>query len=133
MIRKIRSKASAVALAVALATTNSLFFAAPAHAAVSGTVLCNTYTSQYSVVGVWINSSNDTHDGWASWSRVPGQPWKATYSKSNVASGESYKVHVGCGGTTSNWNQTAYSLWVTGNHDFICHVSSSPAHRVCSS
>jgi hypothetical protein len=131
MLKKLRSKIGVAVAATTVAVTPALFLASPAHAAVSGTALCDAYNPSIPIVGVWINSSNDAHDGWATWSRVSGQPWKATYSKSNIAAGETYKVHVGCGGTTASWNQTAYSGWVTGGQNFICHVSNSPAQRVC--
>lgn len=97
----LRSKIAMLASILMLSAGISVLPALPASAAVNGTVECDAGSS-YPVVGVWINSSNDAHDGWAAWYRLPGQPNKATYSKSNIASGESYKVHVGCGGTTSN-------------------------------
>lgn len=133
MKRKLRSTALASAGALAIAAGVSVFAAGPANAAVSGSVTCDTYSSTYKVVGVWIDSTNNAHDGFASWSPYAGAPWTASYSKGNIAAGESYKVHVGCGGTTSSWGQTAYSPFVTGGHDFICHVTSAPAQRVCSS
>jgi len=125
-----RSKILAPIGVVLMAASISIVGAPPAQAAVSGTVECDA-GSAYPVVGVWINSTNNAHDGFASWSRFSGQPHRASYSKGDIASGESYKVHVGCGGTTSSWGQTAYSGTVTGGHDFICHVSNSPAQRVC--
>ncbi|KXP08407.1 hypothetical protein [Tsukamurella tyrosinosolvens] len=90
---------------------------------------CDTYSSTFKVVGVWIDSSNNAHDGWAAWTAVSGSPWTATYSKSDIA--ESYKVNVGCGGSPSSWAQTAYSDFVTGGQDFICHVTATPSQRVC--
>ncbi len=119
---------SATVLLMAIFVMSS---AKPAYAAVGGTVTCDAYSPSYPVVGIWIDSSNNAHDGWASWSPVPGQPWKATFSKSDV--NESYKVHVGCGGDKNNWGQSSYSGWVTGHNDFICHVSWVANQRVCNS
>lgn len=130
MKNKIRSRVAGLLGATLIAMIPGLSVATPmASAAIGGSVTCDAYSANFKVVGVWIDSSNNAHDGWASWTAVPGQPWTASFSKGNVS--ESYRAHVGCGGTTQNWAQTSYSGWVTGNHNFICHVSSSPAQRVC--
>lgn len=132
MRKMLRTKLPALLSAAVITTGFGLGIAAPANASIGGTVTCDAYSTSYPVVGVWIDSSNNAHDGWASWTAVPGQPWTASYSKGDVS--ESYKVHVGCGGTPSSWNQTAYSqTWLTGYQNFICHVSFVANQRICNS
>lgn len=114
---------------IAITAGLTLFAVAPANAAVSGTVECDA--GGYNVVGVWIDSTNNAHDGFASWTPLSGWPEKATYSKGDIAVNESYSVHVGCGGNTTTWGQTAYSGPVTGGQEFVCHVTATVSQRVC--
>lgn len=104
------------------------YFTSPERTAVSGTVTC---AKHYPVVGVWIDSSNDAHDGWASWSPISGEAWKASYYKGGTH--EAYDVHVGCGGTPQHWGMTAYSGTVTGHQDFTCRLGPTRSQRVCNS
>ena len=131
MLKSVRSRVAALLGTIALAATPIVLAAPAANAAVGGTVTCDAYSSSWPVTGVWIDSTNNAHDGWASWSAVAGQPWKANFSKSDVA--ESYRVFVGCGGTTQSWRVTTTSGWVNGYHDFICHVSTTQTQTPCDS
>lgn len=127
--RKVAHALSVMVLVTMMLFMFGAFDAGPASAAVNGTVECIPGTTTWSVVGIWVESSNSAHSGWAGWTPVSGQPWKASYSKSQVASNESYRLHVGCGGDPYTWRSTSYTPWTTGNQNFLC----DPAHSSCSS
>lgn len=108
-----------VALAVLLGLAGSGIVALPASAAttVQGKVVC---VSQRSVVGVWIQAESGG-SGWASWSATSGAAYEARYSRS-LPSGGRYQVHVGCGGTSSNWASNNKSSYVGGTTNyFTCY------------
>lgn len=69
-----------------------------ATSSVSGVVVCTTGNP---VVGVWVDSSAGG-SGWAGWSRQPGAPHVAQYSRA-ISPGGSVSLHVGCGGEPSRW------------------------------
>lgn len=125
-----RTKLALVSMGILTLTAGiTLSTVSPAEAAVNGTVVCGAYSSSYPVVGVWIDSTNNSHDGWATVIHISGQPWKVKFSKSDI--NESYSVHVGCGGKKSDWEQEAKSGFATGPQDFICHVSFVANQRIC--
>lgn len=72
--------------------------ASAAGAGVSGVVVC---ASGQQVVGVWVDSPAGG-SGFANFSRQPGAPHVAQYSRT-VTAGGSVSLHVGCGGTPSSW------------------------------
>lgn len=93
--------------------------AVPAMAAtetISGTITCFYGNDQN--VGVWVETSSGT-SGWAALgTNADGQ---STYSYNKVNVGASYRLHVGCSGTPSNWGTTFYTPYVTGTYyDWIC-------------
>lgn len=84
-------------LAAAILLASSFIPADPAAAAVtvSGDVVCNQGGP---VVGVWIQAAGGS--GWASGTSV--------FSRSGVTT--PWTVHVGCGGTPSNWKYKVYGV-----------------------
>jgi hypothetical protein len=95
---KLRRAAVFASLVTALAGAGTLVMAEPALAAVtvSGDVVCNQGTGP--VVGVWIQAAAGS--GWASGTSV--------FRKSGVT--VPWTVHVGCGGTPSNWRYAVYGV-----------------------
>jgi hypothetical protein len=85
-------------LAAAVVLVSFLLPVSPAAASVtvSGDVVCNQGTGP--VVGVWIQAAAGS--GWASGTSV--------FSKSGVT--VPWTVHVGCGGTPSNWKYAVYGV-----------------------
>jgi hypothetical protein len=92
-----------VALLAARSTLVSLF---TGNGSVTGTVICE---SGRPVVGVWIAASSGQRDsGWAHLGA--GYPGHSTVTYSyQLGNDGSYSVHVGCGGTTSDWASSNYS------------------------
>jgi hypothetical protein len=82
---------------------------------ISGEVSC---VSGNSVEGVWVQASDGA--GWAPWQGLGNgstSTWWYTLPKD-----ESYSLHVGCGGTTSNWAVATYTPTVTGSsNSFNCY------------
>ena len=90
--------------------------AAPAQAATMpyhGTVDC----AGYNVVGIWVEQTGNS--GWAQYEQTGIAGWKNVSWHYNLGSG-SYRLHVGCGGSQSNWLTNNKTPWVTGNRDFVC-------------
>ena len=90
---------------------------APAGASttVSGQVAC----ASSDVEGIWVAATSGPA-GWATLSHPSGstisQSWRYT-----LGSGNSYILHVGCGGSPNNWTMTVYSLKLTGSgHTLTC-------------
>lgn len=67
-----------------------------------GTIICPTGQR---VDGVWVDTGSK--QGWASW-QVIGRPNEASYDYS-VGFESGYFVHVGCGGTSENWEHSDQS------------------------
>lgn len=93
--------------------------ASPAHAStkVYGSVECG---SGHNIEGLWVAASSGT-SGWA----IMNYPGNTHYNISwsyTLSSGNSYSVHVGCGGTPGNWAVTSTSEIYSGNsYNLICH------------
>jgi surface antigen len=68
---------------------------------VRGTVIC---ASGRTVVGVWIQSSAGG-SGWATFTKLPGRPHVAYYTRTMTIGSTSSSVYptVGCGGTPQSW------------------------------
>lgn len=115
----LRRVLTALAAAAALFLTGTLVGAQPAAAAtnISGSLSC---ASGRPVTGIWVNATSST-DGWAP--KTPGGGTSSTVSWTySLSAGGSYKLHVGCGGTTQNWASTSYSATISGNaHSMICY------------
>ncbi len=102
--RRVRSRAvviiAAVGAALALAAGPASARAPQTHllstVTISGDVVCNQGTGP--VEGVWIQAAGGS--GWASGTSV--------FSKSGVT--VPWTVHVGCGGSPSNWTYTVYGV-----------------------
>jgi len=94
------SRSSALAAASLLIVAGSLALAPAAQAStsVSGYVTC---VDELNVEGVWIQASGGS--GFASWSDA-GSGYYARYSRAGISG--SWTVHVGCGGSSSNWKYT---------------------------
>lgn len=88
---------------MAMVVGSAVLPAAPAVAAttISGSTTCAA-TSAGAFVGMWV-STNAGGNGWASWSRIAGDPYNVRYSKSIPSGATSVSVSVGCGGSPSNW------------------------------
>jgi len=71
---------------------------AEASTTVSGYVTC---VDELNVEGVWIQASGGS--GFASWS-ASGAGYYAYYSRGGISG--AWTVHVGCGGSRSNWEYT---------------------------
>ena len=111
-LKKILTSAIAV---FALAISGAVM-AAPAQAATMpyhGSVDC----AGYDVVGIWVDQPGNS--GWAQYEQTGLAGWHNVYWYYTL-NGTSYRLHVGCGGTQSNWLTTNLTPWVTGNHDFVC-------------
>lgn len=68
-----------------------------------GTVTC---PAGEPVEGVWIDAG--TGQGWAQWHlKSSKNPTAAEYSR-DVGEPTNYSVHIGCGGTPSNWEHADY-------------------------
>jgi hypothetical protein len=88
---------------------------------VSGVVVCE---SGAAVVGVWVQAPVSSDSGWAQQMKVGANRARYEYS----LHGSSYAVHVGCGGTPTQWASDNRSAFVpVGAHSFVCidHPASS--------
>lgn len=112
--RYARRRVAMVVLSLMVTIGIALVGATPANASttVSGYVEC---VSQNSVVGVWVDAASGT-DGWASTTST-GLNYYKKWSYA-LTSGTSYSLHVGCGGTTQNWEYAINCPWASGNHSF---------------
>jgi hypothetical protein len=92
---------------------------------VGGDVTC---LSGQPITGVWVQATG--HSGFAPWQgvSVSGQPSGSTVKWWwSLPKGESYSLHVGCGGTQASWGVALYTPVVTGSDTFICIDDSSDA------
>lgn len=91
-------RVAAVAAALTLVGGGGIFLtsAAQASVTVSGQVTC---VDELPVEGVWIQASGGS--GYASWTPTSGASYNARFSRGGVSG--SWTVHVGCGGSPSNW------------------------------
>lgn len=98
--------------AVMAATAMALANAAPAQAAVSGTVTCGNAKS---VQGVYVNAGRQS--GWAWIGKIDGAAYQVNWYRGEVPRGSSYSINVGCG----SWTTTYYSD-KNDRHsgDFVC-------------
>jgi hypothetical protein len=98
---------------------------------VSGDVTC---LSGNSVEGVWVQA--DVDSGFAPWQgvNVSGKAFGST-SKWwwRLPRGESYSLHVGCGGTQANWAVAVYTPVVSGTpNSFDCiDIASDAGYGTC--
>lgn len=93
---------------------------------VGGQVSC---TSGQSVEGVWVEAAKGS--GWAPWKGL-GNGSTSDYWYALPVS-EPYSLHVGCGGTTSDWAVSAETPTVGGTHNsFDCiDVAGQSGYRTC--
>src|SRR5690349_6589946 len=105
-----------IAVEVVAAATLVATLPEPDPAEVNGTVRC---TSGAAVQGVWIEGFSGG-SGYAS--LTPAHRHSPTVSYRYVLpSGGDYQVHVGCGGTPSDWDRTLRSSYVEpGTRHFLC-------------
>lgn len=114
-MNKFKRMAVAAAAAITVAAGATTAIAAPAQATVRyGTINC----SGGNVVGAWIDQSGNS--GWANWNYTgPGSAnWNYNFNNN------SYRIKVGCGGSSSSWaytNVSAYSNPNVGSWDYICY------------
>jgi hypothetical protein len=81
---------------------------------VAGYVQCSTM----SVDGVWVVANNGG-SGWAKWRGIDST---VAYYWYWLPHGGKYSLHVGCGGSTSQWSTASESRAVSGRfNDFFCN------------
>ena len=115
--------ALSIAAMVAAATLTIAVEPASASTTVGGYVEC---VSENSVVGVWVDAASGT-DGWATRSGSGYyQHWQYT-----LTSGNSYSLHVGCGGSSSNWRWAVNCPSATGGHSFNVYDGDIVTHPFC--
>jgi len=100
-------------------------------AVISGEVTC---MSGHSIEGVWVQASG--RSGFAPWQgvRVPGKAFGSTSRWWwKLPHGDSYSLHVGCGGTQANWGVAGHTKAVSGTrHSFDCvDIKSKPGFGRC--
>ena len=78
-----------------------------------GTVDC----MNVNVVGIWVDQPGNS--GWAQYEQTGGVGWKRV-NWYYTLNGNPYKLHIGCGGTQSNWAKTIITTQVTGNSNWYC-------------
>ena len=127
-------------LAILLIVTGVVGFAAPASAAtvslaITGLVQCNPGKP---VVGIWVNSSTGGGSGWAT-ARLRGRDATINYFRYpstgtfSTAAGTNISIHVGCGGTGTNWasdNWTPNYGASTSGHLILNAYSCQPSNWV---
>lgn len=98
LVRRVARSMRVALPGVLLIAGGAITMASPAQAAmtVSGTVQC---LDGLPVEGVWIAASGGS--GFASWTPQSGYPSVARFSRAGISG--SWTVHVGCGGSPSNW------------------------------
>jgi hypothetical protein len=97
---------TALIVAALLAARSTLVSLVTGNGVVTGTVICE---SGRPVVGVWIAASTGQRDsGWAHLGANYPTGSTVTYSY-QLGSAQAYSVHVGCGGTASDWASKNYS------------------------
>ena len=94
--------------------------ASAATGTISGSVQC--FYGNNNVVGVWVDATNGK-DGWASISNNGYGDKNYSYK---LSQGSTYKLHVGCSGTPSNWGSTMKTPVVNGNsYDWVCSYTTA--------
>jgi hypothetical protein len=98
----------------------------PSSVDVGGTVTC---MSGNSVEGVWVQA--DQGSGFAPWQGI-GDGSTSSYWYT-LPLYENYSLHVGCGGSTSDWGVALTTQQVGGTHNsFVCHdVAGDSDYGVC--
>jgi hypothetical protein len=83
-----------------------------------------------SVEGVWI-AAGKTASGWAKWQAVDSAD--VAHYWYWLPHGDSYAVHVGCGGTLPQWATAPDSRVVSGTfNDFVCFdVKGQSGYGLC--
>lgn len=116
--------------AVTTITAPVVVAATPASAAttVTGTVYCDDNAN---VEGVWVVAPSGV-SGWAAMDHSGGTVQRVGWSYGNT-NGGSYSLHVGCGGTPSNWAVPAVSGTLTGSgHALTCYSDAgTPLYGKC--
>ncbi|HVB22303.1 MAG TPA: helix-turn-helix domain-containing protein [Ktedonobacteraceae bacterium] len=88
---------------------------------ISGTVLC---TNNERVVGIWVSAVNGGSN-FATWYKTNSNGSEAAF-RYDLPDGGAYNVHVGCGGSRQDWDNTDYTENGSGTimdhhvHFFIC-------------
>jgi hypothetical protein len=95
---------------------------------ISGYVHCkNANGAVQPVEGIWIESTAGG-SAWASWAAVPNRVQSATYSKTLSWTGTSgttsVRLHIGCGGSPSNW-------WSNNRTKYYSAAGAIDLHAVC--
>ena len=104
MFAKIKKQAQYGLAALGLGLAGLAMYDSPAYAS-SGKVTCATSA----VVGMWVDVDNGT-DGFATLSNTSNPNTKNwSYNTQN----KSWRVFVGCGGTSQNWGQSISSDWTS--------------------
>lgn len=118
VLRQRKIQASLTALVLAL--LGIIFVPSPAIAGntyVHGNIFCTTKN----VEGVWIVADNDADSGWATITPSGDQSQTVSWSYYGLWNGESYRVHVGCGGSPQVWEvPTESKVDSYGAHNFNC-------------
>lgn len=105
--------------------------APPAQAAattVSGRVMC---LNSGWPVGIWVDATT-SRDGWASHSALPASggisAWGTSKWSYSLTAGGTYRLNVGCGGSSASWTMTAKSGLLSGSSSkrLVCN-DASPA------
>jgi hypothetical protein len=98
---------------------------APVARKISGHVQCTTMPME----GVWIVAKNGG-SGWAKWTGITATTARYNYT---LPKGGKYAVHVGCGGSLSEWLTKPDSKMVPGTvNNFLCHdVAGQPDFDFC--
>jgi len=91
--------------------------ASAASGTISGTIDC--FYGNNDLVGVWVNATSGADD----WATISGDGRSYSYTLSQTST---YKLHVGCSGTPSNWGATMYTPVVNGQYyNWVCSYSTS--------
>jgi len=98
----------------------------PVARTVSGSIEC---ASGAAMVGVWVEAESgpSQNKGWATFATTG--PATATF-QFTLKFGGRYQLHVGCGGTTSQWGSTSFTNFVSSSSDFLCH-DAPPSRGSC--
>ncbi|GAA3738167.1 hypothetical protein [Salinactinospora qingdaonensis] len=89
----------------------------PAPVPIHGRLRC---ASTAPVVGIWVESSAGGN-GWAQWRVREGDPSQVSFDYELRRRG-AYTLHVGCGGTRTDWAATTRSPVVSrARVDMVCH------------
>jgi hypothetical protein len=117
---KLRIRKSGTRLAVASLAILSLTIGAGAPAQASarnGTVRCYLPSPNDFVTGVWVEVAGGG-SGWAARGDLP-EDTQGNWWSYDIPEGRSYKLHIGCGGSTQTWATSTKSRWTTTGTDAI--------------